>query len=151
MKTAASLFLTLLTASFAQTAPYGKLTVAGQTKKLTQPYAYSTKGFFDEKKDDTVVLLTGRAITDTQLRDRFALSRLAEEGKLSFVQETMIAVGQIVNKMSPSGASTEHRFEGKLDGKTVSGKVYTSGLQENFGGTKYEYTASFQVQVQPKK
>ena len=53
--------------------------------------------------------------------------------------------------MSPSGASTEHRFEGKLDGKTVSGKVYTRGLQEDFGGTKYEYTASFQTQVQPKK
>ena len=139
----------MLTASFAQTAPYGKLTVAGQTTKLKQTYAHSTKGFFDEQKDDTVVLLTGRAITDTQLRDSFALSRLAEEGKLSFVQETMIAVGQIVNKMSPSGASTEHRFEGKLDGKTVSGKVYTRGLQEDFGGTKYEYTASFQAQVQP--
>jgi len=159
MKTAACIFLALLTASFAQTVPDGKLTVAGQTTKLTQVYAYSTKGFFDEKKDDTVVLLTDRAITDAQLRDGFALRRLAEEGKLSFVQETISTAGQIVNftvghrafKMSPSGGSTEHRFEGKLDGKTVSGKVYTRGLQESFGGTKYEYTASFQAPVQPKK
>ncbi len=140
----------MLTASFAQTVPDGKLTVAGQTTKLTQAYAYSKKGPPGDK-DATMVVLTDRAITDAQLRDGFALSRLAEEGKLSFVQETMIAVGQIVNKMSPSGASTEHRFEGKLDGKTVSGKVYTRGLQEDFGGTKYEYTASFQVQVQPTK
>ncbi len=55
------------------------------------------------------------AITDTQLRDGFALSRLAEAGKLSFVQQTINAPGQIFNKMSPSGASTEHRFEGKVD------------------------------------
>ena len=149
MKTAASLFLTLLTASFAQTAPYRKLTVAGQTTKLTQPYAYSMKGFFDEKKDDTVVLLTGRAITDTQLRDSFALSQLAEGGKLSFVQQTINAPGHRAFKMPASGASTEHRFQGKVDGKTVSGKVYTRGLQEDFGGTKCEYTASFQAQVQP--
>ena len=129
--------------------PDGKLTAAGQTTKLTQAYAYLKKDFSGETKDNTVVVLTGRAITDTQLRDGVALSRLAEEGKLSFVQQTINAPGQIVNKVSPSGASNEHRFEGKLDGKTVSGKVYTRGLQEDFGGTKYEYTASFQAQVQP--
>ena len=104
-----------------------------------------------------MVVLTDRAVTDAQLRDVFALSRLAEEDKLSFVQQTINLASQIVNftvgrrafKMSPSGASTEHRFEGKLDGKTVSGKIYTRGLQEDFGGTKYEYTVSFQAQVQP--
>ena len=159
MKTASCLLLAFLTAAVAQTVPDGKLTVAGQTTKLTQVYAYLTKGFFDEKKDDTVVLLTDHPITDAQLRDGFALRRLAEEGKLSFVQETINAGGQIVNftvgnkafKMSASGGSTEHRFEGKLDAKTASGKVFTRGLQESFGGTKYEYSASFQVPVQPKK
>jgi hypothetical protein len=151
--------LALMAAASAQTPTDGKLTVSGQAMKLTQVYAYATKGFFDEKKDDTVVLLTDRPVTDAQLRDGFALRRLAEEGKLSFVQETMNAAGQIVNftvgnkafKMSPSGGSTEHRFEGKLDAKTVSGKVFTRGLQESFGGTKYEYAASFQATVQPKK
>ena len=106
-----------------------------------------------------MVLLTDRAITEAQLRDGFALRRLAEEGKLCFVQETINTAGQIVNftvgnkafKMSPSGGSTEHRFEGKLDGKTISGKIFTRGLQESFGGTKYEYAASFQTVVQPKK
>ncbi len=159
MKTTPCLLLVFLTASFAQTVPDGKLTVAGQTTKLTQAYAYSTKGFFDEKKDDTVVLLTDRAITDAQLRDGFALRHLAEEGKLTFIQETINAAGQIVNftvgnkafKMSPSGGSTEHRFEGKLDNKSIAGKVFTRGLQESFGGTKYEYSATFQAPVQSKK
>ena len=133
MRTAACVFA-FLTASFAQTVPDGKLTVAGQTTKLTQAYAYSKKGPPGDK-DATVVVLTDRAITDAQLRDGFALSRLAEEDKLSFVQQTINLGGQIVNfavghrafKMSASGASTEHRFEGKVDGKTVSGKVYTRG------------------------
>ncbi|MEP6536128.1 MAG: hypothetical protein ABJF23_12455 [Bryobacteraceae bacterium] len=153
------LILFLLTAALAQAVSDGQLTVAGQSTKLTQAYAYSTKGFFDEKKDDTVLLLTDRAITDTQLRDGFALRHLAEEGKLTFIQETINSTGQIVNftvgnrafKISPSGGSTEHRFEGKLDANTISGKVFTRGLQESFGGTKYEYSASFQAAVQPKK
>jgi hypothetical protein len=159
MRRIAPLALALLATSFADAPAAGNLTVSGQTTKLTQAYAYSTKGFFDEKKDDTVVLLTDRALPESQLRDAFALRRLAEEGKLCFVQETINSAGQIINftvghrafKMSPSGGSTEHRFEGKQEGKTISGKVYTRGLQESFGGTKYEYTASFQVAIQPKK
>ena len=78
MKTTPCLLLAFLTATFAQTVPDGKLTVAGQTTKLTNAYAYLTKGFFEEKQDDMVVLLTDRAITDAQLRDGFALRRLAE-------------------------------------------------------------------------
>ena len=152
------LLLAVLTAGIAQAPTDGKLTVAGQTVKLTQSYAYLTKGFFDEKKDDTVVLLTDRALTDAQIRDGFALRHLSEEGKLSFIQETINGTGQIINftvgnkafKMSPSGGSTEHVFEGKRDAKTISGKVSTKGPQEFFG-TKYEYTATFNTPIQPKK
>ena len=147
-----------MTVAVAQTSVDGKLTVAGQSVKLTQAYAYSAKGFFDEKKDDTVVLLTDRAITDSQIRDGFALRKLVDDNKLSYVQETINAAGQIINftvgnhgfKMSPSGGSTEHKFDGKLAGKTISGKVFTNGPQEFFG-TKYEYTATFSAGVQPKK
>jgi hypothetical protein len=153
-----SLLLVLLTASAADVPTDGKLTVAGKPTKLTQVYAYATKGFFDEKKDDTVVVLADRPIADAQIRDGFALRRLAEEGKLCFVQETINTTGQIINftvghngfKMAPSGGSTEHVFEGKLDAKSVSGKVFTKGAQEFFG-TKYEYSATFQTAVQPKK
>jgi hypothetical protein len=119
----------------------------------------SKEGFFDKTKDDTVVLLTDHAVTDAQLRDGFELRRLAEEGKLSFVQETIDASGQIINftvghrafKMAPSGGSTEHVFEGKIEGRNISGKVSTRGVQESFGGTKYEYAASFKAPILPKK
>ena len=152
------LFLAVLTAAVAQAPADGKLTVAGQTVKLTQAYAHLTKGFFDEKKDDIVVLLTDRALTDAQVRDGFALRRLSEEGKLSFVQETINSTGQIVNftvgnrafKVSPSGGSTEHVFDGKRDAKTISGKVYTKGVQEFFG-SKYEYAATFNVAIDARK
>jgi riboflavin synthase alpha subunit len=51
--------------------------------------------------------------------------------------------------VTPSGGSTEHVFEGKQDGHTISGKVYTRSPQESFDDTKYEYTATFHTAVQP--
>ena len=150
-------FLTLAMAS-AQSSADGKFTVEGKVLKLSQVYSYSTKGFFDEKKDDTIVLLTDRPLTDAQVRDSFGLARMAREGKLAFVQETINAAGQIVNftlghqafKAPPSGGSTEHVFEGKLEGKTISGKVHTKGAQ-TFFGTKYEYEATFKSPLMAKK
>jgi hypothetical protein len=159
MKRSLLTILVMLSPLLAQTPPDGKLTVSGQTIRLTQVYAYAVEGFFDKAKNDTVVLLADRSLPPAQLRDRFALTRLAEEGKLCFVQQTINASGQVVNftvghrafKVSPSGGSTEHRFECKLDGRTISGKVYTRGPQDAFGGTKYDYTATFSATVQPKK
>ncbi len=152
------LILCSLAVASGQSAADGKLAVNGKPIKLTQVYAYSTKGFFDEKKDDTVVLLTDRPLTENQVRDAFGLAGMAREGKLAFVQETINAAGQIVNftlgqqafKPAPSGGSTEHIFVGKLEGRTISGKVYTKGSQEFFG-TKYEYEATFKAAVMAKK
>ena len=121
----------------AQSGADGQFKVGGQVAKLTQAYAYATEGFFHKKKDDTVLVPTDR--------------------KLAYVQETINAAGQIVNftlghqgfKVAPSGGSTEHRFEGK-QGTTISGKVFTNGVQETFG-TKYEYSAWFFAPIHPKK
>jgi hypothetical protein len=151
------LTLAVLTLACADGAADGQLKVGGQTAKLTQAYAYAVKGFFDPKQDDTVVVLTDRAVPEAEIRDGFALRRLAETGKLSYVQETINAKGQIVNytlgdkgfKVAPSGGSTEHRFEGK-QGSSISGKVFTNGVQETFG-VKYEYSATFNVPVHPKE
>ena len=142
----------------AQSAPAGQLTVAGRAVKLTNVYAYAAEGFFDKKKDDTVVLLTDRPVTEAQVRDGFALRRIAEQGKLAYVQETINAAGQIINfaigheafKAPPSGGSTEHVFEGTADGRSVAGKVRTKGEQQFFG-VKYEYEAKFTAAVQAKK
>ena len=152
------LALSGLSVALAQSAPDGKLTVAGKSAKVTHVYVYSVEGFFDKKKDDTVVLLTDRPVTEAQARDGFALRRMAEQGKLAYVQETINTGGQIVNftigheafKAPPSGGSTEHVFEGKLEGRNISGKVRTKGEQQFFG-VKYEYDATFRAPVQPKK
>ena len=156
MKTVCLTIATLIVA-FAQTTADGQFKVGADSVKLTKVYAYATEGFFDKKKDDIVVVLTDRDVPESQIRDGFALRRMASDGKLAYVQETLNTSGQIINftlghkgfKVAPSGGSTEHRFEGKL-GTTVSGKVFTNGEQETFG-SKYEYSATFSAPVHPKK
>jgi len=152
------LTLALLGSAFAQPTPDSQLTMDGQKVKLTQVYAYATEGFFDKSKDDTVVLLTDRAVPTAQVADTHALRKMAEDGKLSFVQETINAAGQIVNytighrafKALPSGGSTEHVFEGKRAGANISGKVFMRSPGKFFGNT-FDYTAAFTSPVQPKK
>jgi len=158
IKTLTLILSALTLVSAAESAPEGKLKVDGKTVTLNQAYAYSVEGFFDKKKDDTVVVLADRALTDAQLRDGFALRRMAGDGKLNFVQATINSSGQIVNfqvgsqafKALPSGGSTDHVFEGRLEGRTISGKIRTTG-EQHFFGTKYEYDAAFRTTVQPKK
>ena len=67
---------------FAQPAPSGQMKVDGKVVKFTNAYAYLVEGFFDKKKDDTVVFLSDRPLTDGQLRDEFGIRHLAEDGKL---------------------------------------------------------------------
>ncbi len=147
-----ALALLVVSSAFAQSEVTGQLRVGDQTVKLTQAYAYRTKGIFDPQKQDTVLVLTDRPLTDAQVRDRSGLSRLADEGKLYFLHQTISASGKMINfeighrglKAPLSGFSTEHVFEGKSEGATISGKTYTRGQQDWFG-TKYEYTATFRV------
>ena len=158
-KTLALLALTLWAlAALAQPPVAGTLTVAGKPTSLTQVYAWRTEGFFDKKKDDTVVLLADRSVTAADQRAGFALNRLAAEGKLCFVRETINADGQIINftighrafRLPPSGGSTEHVFEGRQEAQTISGKVHTRTVQESFDDIKYEYAVSFHAAVLPK-
>lgn len=145
--------------AWAESQADGQLTVGGQSVKLTQVVAFHMEGFFDKAKDDTVVLLADRPVTDAQSRDDFVLSSLAKEGRLYFVREVINASGQIINftvghralKVPPSGGSTEHVFTGSVGSAMISGKVATKGVQEAFGGEKYEYAATFRAAIQPKK
>ena len=153
-----TLMAALLVALPAQTAPTGHMKVDGKIIQFTHVYAFATEGFFDKKKDDTVVMLTDRALTDAQLRDEFGLRRMATDGKLNCVRATIDSSGQIVNfligssafQAIPSGGSTEHVFEGTMEGRTIAGKVHTKG-EQTFFGTKYEYSATFRVPVQVRK
>ena len=148
----------IATLCLAQNTVDGSMTVAGKKAKLAYVYAYAVPGFFDKTKDDTVVLLTDREVTPAQIRDGFVLSKLAEQGKLSYVRETINAAGQIVNfslghasfKFPPGGGSSEHVFEGKLTKTTVAGKVFTKGEQKTFG-VAYEYAVTLNAPIAPQK
>ena len=106
MKRALFLMLGAAAALTAQNAasPAGQMKVDGKTVKFTHVYAYLTEGFFDKKKDDSVVLLSDRALTDSQMRDEFGLRRMAGEGKLNCVRATIGASGQMVNYLVGSQA-----------------------------------------------
>ena len=153
------LFLMSLSVLSAQTK--GQLTVGGKAVPLTNVYAYQTKGFFDDKKNDTVVILSDAPVTDAVARDSFDLSKQASTGKLHFVKVVIDTKGQIINfsvghnafKIAPGGGSTEHQFTSKVnDGKNISGTVFTTSPQEGFGdGPKYEYKVEFTAAVQPRK
>jgi hypothetical protein len=158
LKTLILLVCALSVAPAQNAAPSGQMKVDGKTVKFTHVYAFATEGFFDKKKDDTVVILADRALTDAQMRDESGLRRMATDGKLNCVRATINTSGQIVNflvghpafKAIPSGGSTEHVFEGTLDSHNVAGKVHTKGEQQFFG-TKYDYDASFKATVQARK
>lgn len=157
----ALLLSTVMVASTAYAQTKGQLTVGGKVIPLANVYAYFDKGFFDESKNDTVVVLADGPLTDALARDRSALTRLSGQGKLHFVQVTISAKGQIINylvghdafKLAPSGGSTEHKFEAKvMDAKTISGTVFTAGPQSApFGGPSYEYKVEFSAPVQPRR
>ena len=145
-------------AAFAQSKVSGELTVDGKPCKITNVYAFFTEGFFDKEKSDTVVLFTSIPLFESFHRDEVALRRLAREGKLCFVKESINELGQIVNftighpdfRMSPSGGSTDHVFEGKQDGKTISGKVLTKVTQRTMDAKKYVYTINFSTNIGPR-
>ncbi len=146
-------------AATAQSKVSGELAVEGKPCKMTNVYAYLTEGFFDKEKSDTVVLLTNVPLTDAKVRDEVNLRRMAREGKICFVKESINDLGQIVNytightdfRMSPSGGSTDHVFEGKIDKKAISGKVLTKTTQRSMDAKKYVYTITFTANIQPRK
>ena len=155
------LILAMVLASVAYAECKGQLTVSGKAIPLTSAYAYLTKGFFDEAKNDTVVLLTDAPVTDAVARDTFALSRMAEQGKLHYVKAVINTEGQVINfsvghnayKFAPGGGSTEHKFVPKArDAKNISGTLLTAGPQKGpMDGPAYEYKAEFSTPVQPKR
>jgi hypothetical protein len=144
----------------AQNTVDGTLVVGGQTFKLTHVYAYAQKGFFDESKQDVVVVLADAAIPAATLHDRFALGDLAKAGKLHFVQQTINTEGQVINylvrhqlfKMAESGGSSFHVFEPKtFDKATISGRAHTTKPQTSFDDIEYSYDATFVAKIEPMK
>jgi len=153
-------FLATVCAALAQQAKVsGELSVDGKPVKFTNVYSFMTQGFYDKEKSDTVVLLTNAPLKEEEFRDENVLRKLTRDGKLSFIKESINDLGQIVNytighpsfRMAASGASSDHVFEGKADGKAVNGKVLTKITQRTPDGHKYVYSATFNAPTLVRK
>ncbi|MGE5232781.1 MAG: hypothetical protein ACM3OB_01630 [Acidobacteriota bacterium] len=136
----------------------GQLVVGGKTVKITHAYAYATKGFFDPKKQDVVLVLCSAEVPADVVRDSMERSDLAKDGKLACIEQTINAEKQVINYkvqhqsfgMPESGGSTEHVFEAKtFDGKTIAGRSRTKSPQKSFDDVPYSYDVTFSVPIAP--
>jgi len=136
----------------------GQLVVGGKTAKITHAYAYTTKGFFDPKKQDVVLVLCSAEVPADAVRDSMERSDLAKAGKLACIEQTINTEKQVINYkvqhqsfgMPESGGSTEHVFEAKtFDGKTIAGRSRTKSPQKSFDDVPYSYDVTFSLPIAP--
>jgi len=138
----------------------GQFVVDSKPIKITHAYAYATKGFFDPKKQDVVVVLCDAEVAPAAVRDFMARRDLSKAGKLHCVEQTIDSDKKVINykvqherfKMPESGGSTFQVFEAKtLDGKTIAGRSRTTAPQKSFDDVPYTYDVTFSVPIEPLK
>ena len=136
----------------------GSLVVDGKPAAIAHVYAWARKGFFDEKKQDVVVLMCDAPVPPEARRDPFARADLVKAGRLRCVEQTIDAAGQVINyKVEHSGfgvpeggGSTEHVFEAKtFDGRTAAGRSRTRSPQKSFDDVPYSYDVTFSAAIEP--
>ncbi len=138
----------------------GQMVVDGKPVAMTHVYAFAQKGFFDEKKQDVVVLMCDAPVAAALVRDPFARMDLVKAGKLHCVEQTIDEGGQVINykvqherfRVPEGGGSTEHVFEPKtFDGKTAAGRSRTTAPQKSWEDVPYSYDITFTVSIEPRK
>jgi hypothetical protein len=152
--------LTLAAPVAAQNKAAGSLIVEGKTIKITQAYAFATKGFFDETKQDVVILLCDSPVRAAAVRDLFARDDLVKIGRLHCIEQTIDTDKKVINfkvehnrfRAPEGGGSTEHVFEAKtFDGKTIAGRAWTRSPRKSFDDVPYSYDVTFSATIEPKK
>lgn len=138
----------------------GTLTVQKAPIKLVHAYAQAQKGFFDEKRDDVLILLTDVPLAGTALTDAFERRKMEKDGKLRAIEAVIDAKGQAVNVTvrdpafggpPVSGGSTEDVFEAKtFDGKTAAGRLYRKSPGASFDDVPFTYDATFSAPISPR-
>ena len=138
----------------------GQLVVDGKPVEMKHVYAFAQPGFFDEKKQDVVVLMCDAPVPPDLVRDPFARMDLVKAGKLHCVEQTIDEGGQVINyKVQHSrfgvpegGGSTEHVFEAKtFDGKTAAGRSRTTAPQKSWDDVPYAYDIEFSAAIEPRR
>jgi hypothetical protein len=118
------------------------------------------KGFFDEKKEDVLVILSDVALSQAALDDEFERMHMARDGKLHGLELTINSDKQVTSGTLLHEAFTEfqgsvsatgmHHFDAKtFDGKSIAGKLSTSG-KNDFRNITFEYQATFQAPIYRK-
>jgi hypothetical protein len=138
----------------------GTFTVDGKPIPITQAYAYATKGFFDPKLQDVVVVLCDAVVPPDATRDASARRQLSKTGKLHCVEQTINTKKEVINftvhhekfKMPEGGGSTFQVFEAKtFDSKTIAGRSRTTAPQKSFDDVPYSYDITFSLPIAPLK
>jgi hypothetical protein len=153
-------FLCALPAAAGDGKAEGTLTVAKAPVKILHAYAAAQKGFFDEKSDDVLVLLTDVSLSGAALTDPFERRKMEKDGKLHSVEAVINAKGQAINVTvrdkafggpPVSGGSTEDIFEAKVnDGKTIAGRLRRGKPGASFDDVPFTYDVTFTAPAAPR-
>ncbi len=150
----------LAAAAAAQNHAAGSLVVEGKPIAISQVYAFAQQGFFDDKKQDVVILLCDAPVPPAAIRDEFARADLVKAGKLHCIEQTIDADRQVINykvqhdrfHRPEGGGSTEHRFDATtFDGKTIAGRAWTRSPQKSFDDVPYSYDVTISAAIEPRK
>ena len=137
----------------------GHLTVAGDKVQLQHAYAMAQKGFFDETKEDIVVIVTNIPLSDKAVEDQWERSDLVREGNLRLVEVTINSEQQPISvsvkhpafQASPSGFSSDYILELKtFTDKDVEGRMYCKSEQDFFD-TVYTFDFTFKAEIRRKQ
>lgn len=149
--------MNLLAADTAKTD--GTLTINGKTAKLAYGYARLAADPFDKKATVVVLTLSEKPLAPEAVADDFGLMKLDQKINALVFQinnEKQVISGEIhgvaIDKMGGSFSATGmHEFEPTAFTKTrIAGKMYMKKADEFFG-TTYQYSVTFDVPVAPKK
>ena len=132
----------------------GGITAGGRRFALRYAYASVQPGFFDKKSEDIRVLITDVPVDEKVRGDVFALSRLAESGKLHGLEVVVDAKGEPMSGFlfldafdSMVSAAGMHKFERKaLERTLVAGRMFTGG-PSTFSGITWEYDVTFSTEI----
>lgn len=134
----------------------GQLTVGGKVTRLTYAYARAQKGFFDEKTEDVLVILSDVPLDTAALADDFTRIDLAKAGKLHALEVTINDKQQPISASirhnafahPVGGGSSEDAFEAQtFDGKVAAGRLFRKTPGESFDDIPFTYDASFRAVI----
>ena len=132
----------------------GAIMAQGRRFALRYAYASVQSGFFDKKSEDIRVLLTDVPVDEKVRGDVFALSRLADSGKLQGLEVVVDEKGQPMSGFlfldafdSMVSAAGMHKFERKaLERTLIAGRMFTQG-PSTFSGITWEYDVTFSAEI----